>query len=70
MDKYTKFILTIIAVGVVGINLQMLSGNIITSAHADNHTGVQKVQICDGWGVDCAMVGKYSNRLYVEVDDK
>ena len=67
MDKYTKFILTIIAVGVVGINLQMLSGKIITPAHAD--TGVQKVQICDGWGVNCAMVGSYSRRLAVELDD-
>ena len=52
MDKYTKFILTIIAVGVVGINLQMLSGKIITPAHAvsigtldiwDFRHGVQRV---------------------------
>ena len=34
MDKYTKNILTIIALGIVGINIQMLTDKIITPAKA------------------------------------
>ena len=37
MDKFTKSILTIIAIGVVGINLQMLNGGngFLTKAHSN-----------------------------------
>ena len=34
MDKYTKFILTMIAVALFGINFHLFSGNIISSAEA------------------------------------
>ena len=55
MDRYTKNVLTIIAVGIIGINIQMLGDKIITPAHATNH--IQKVQICDGRVMDdCAAV--------------
>jgi len=36
MDKYTKFILTIIAVALFGINYHLFSGDIISKAEA-NH---------------------------------
>ena len=39
MDKYTKFILTIIAVGIIGINYHLFGGEIISKAearHANN----------------------------------
>ena len=52
MDKYTKSILTIIAIGIIGINLQMFGNKIITPAHA---ASIPKVQICDSEG-DCAQV--------------
>ena len=34
MDKYTKFILTVIAVAMIGINFQLFGGDIISSAEA------------------------------------
>ena len=35
MDKYTKGILTVIAVGIIGLNIQMMNGGgFITKAHA------------------------------------
>ena len=38
MDKYTKFILTMIAVALFGINFHLFSGNIIPSAEAGHNT--------------------------------
>ena len=38
MDKYTKFILTMIAVALFGINFHLFSGNIISSADAGHNT--------------------------------
>tara|TARA_B100000787_G_scaffold57877_1_gene42162 strand:- start:239 stop:484 length:246 start_codon:yes stop_codon:yes gene_type:complete len=35
MDKYTKGILTVIAVGIIGLNVQMMNdGGFITKAHS------------------------------------
>ena len=67
MDKYTKCILTIIAVGIIGINFQMFGDNIISPAYANSP--VQKVQICDSSGEKCVslstdMFGK--SRLMVQ----
>ena len=36
MDKYTKFILTMIAVGIIGINFQLFGGDIISEAEASH----------------------------------
>ena len=55
MDKYTKFILSIIAVGIVGINYHLFKGEIITSANAANDK-VHKIAICDEWGRRCASI--------------
>ena len=35
MDKYTKFILTVIAVGILSLNIQLFKDDIITSANAE-----------------------------------
>ena len=35
MDKYTKFILTMIAVGIIGINVQLFKNDIISHANAE-----------------------------------
>mgnify|MGYP003636333123 FL=1 len=53
MDKFTKGILTVIAVGVIGINIQMLNGGsgFIGKAHAIG-TDVQRVAICDEHGFE------------------
>ena len=40
MDKYTKFILTMIAVALFGINFHLFSGNIISSAEARHNTNI------------------------------
>ena len=38
MDKYTKFILTMITVALFGINFHLFSGDIISSAEARHNT--------------------------------
>jgi len=38
MDKYTKFILTMIAVALFGINYHLFRGDIISSAEARHNT--------------------------------
>ena len=39
LDKYTKFMLTIIAVGIIGINIHIFKGSVIEDAFAvDSHT--------------------------------
>ena len=38
MDKYMKFVLTIIAVGIIGINFQLFGGDIISKANANHWT--------------------------------
>ena len=52
MDKYSKFILTIIAVGIIGINFQLFGGDIISKANAHGghagHRGMNHVYI-DNW---------------------
>ena len=54
MDKYTKFILTIIAVGIIGLNLKLYDANLFTDAKAGSHI-IHKIMICDDNG-DCANV--------------
>ena len=39
MDRYTKFILTIIAVALVGINYHLFNGKIISNAEATHDMG-------------------------------
>jgi hypothetical protein len=34
MDKYTKFILTVIAVGILGLNVHLFKDEIISPVHA------------------------------------
>ena len=38
MDRYTKFVLTMIAVALFGINYHLFSGDIISSAEARHNT--------------------------------
>ena len=66
MDKFTKGILTVIAVGVIGINVQMLNGGsgFITKANAMNMDLV-KVEICDI--SKCAGL-TYDGKLEVKVE--
>ena len=52
IDKYTKAVLTVIAVCLCLITAQNF--NIVPSAEASG--GVQKVQICGLYGADCAVV--------------
>ncbi len=64
MDKFTKGILTVIAVGIIGLNVQMMNGGgFITKAHAVGN--VQKVAICSESGFRCAHVGG-SSMLHVK----
>jgi len=53
MDKYTKFLLTIIAVGIMGINFHLFRGEIITPAQASSNQ-VHKIAICEDNGRRCA----------------
>ena len=55
MDKYTKFVLTLIAVGILGLNYHLFKGEIITSAFADEDK-VHKIAICNPNGYRCAEI--------------
>ena len=44
MDKYTKFVLTIIAVGILALNVQLFKDDIITSANA-KVAGMNEIQL-------------------------
>ena len=46
MDRYTKFILTMIAVALFGINYHLFSGDIISSAEARHNTN--NTAYCEG----------------------
>ena len=68
MDKYRKNILTIIALGIVGINMQMLTDKIIPPAKA---ASVQQVEICNYNGSKCANIsgiGFGDGRLSVDAN--
>ena len=53
MDKYTKFILTMIAVGILGLNYHMFKGEIFSKAYAASGE-VHKIAICNEYGSKCA----------------
>jgi len=55
MDKYTKFILTIIAVGIIGLNYHLFKGEIVSPVHAASNE-VHKIAICDEYGSQCAEI--------------
>ncbi len=55
MDKYTKFILTMIAVGILGLNYHLFKGEIVSPAHAASNE-VYKIAICDEYGNNCASI--------------
>jgi hypothetical protein len=66
MDKFTKGILTVIAVGIIGLNVQMMNGGgFITKANAFN-SDLVKVQICDV--SNCAKIS-FDKELKVSVED-
>ena len=53
MDKYTKFILTMIAVGILGLNYHLFKGEIVSPVHAASNE-VHKIAICNEYGSQCA----------------
>ena len=61
IDRYTKAVLTVIAVCLCLITAQNF--NIVPSAETSGHS-LQKVQICDDLGI-CARVVSGSNALQV-----
>ena len=58
MDKYTKFILTMIAVALFGINYHMFSGEIISKANAYS-SEVYRVTLCLPDGTQCNNSKRY-----------
>ena len=66
MDKYTKFILTMIAVGILGLNYHLFKGGIISEVQAASHKPMPyKIAICNSEGSVCAKVGKSSGGLII-----
>ena len=61
IDKYTKVILTLIAVGVIGINFHLFNGGFVKDAYAAG--GIQKVIICSD-GYDCGY-GASKNKKFI-----
>ena len=61
MDKTTKFILGLIAVSLIGINVQMWNGKTGLIKDAKANTGVTKIAICNDDGSRCAIVDNGNN---------
>ena len=54
MDKYTKFILTVIAVGVLGLNFHLIDGDIISKANASHEASSYRNHIwIENWPSNC-----------------
>ena len=64
MDRYAKFILTMIAVGIFGLNYHLFKGKIISSAYADKDI-VHKITICNESGLNCSWVDG-TNQLHIK----
>jgi len=64
MDKYTKFILTIIAVGILGLNFHLFKDGIISPVNAAGNE-VHKIAICNVEGTKCAEIAGNRNWLRV-----
>jgi len=62
IDKYTKFILTLIAVGVLGLNFHLFKGDIVKEAYAASGA-VQKIALCSYNGEDCFWPGENELRV-------
>ena len=60
IDRYTKAVLTVIAVCLCLITAQNF--NFISTAEAVGHEKIVKVQICDELGISCATVA--GDKLY------
>ena len=43
IDKYTKFILTLIAVGILGLNFHLFNGGVVKDAYASSGNDYQVV---------------------------
>jgi len=54
MDRYTKVVLSLIAIGILGINYHLFKGEIVSTAKASGH--VQKIAICSADSFDCARI--------------
>ena len=61
IDKYTKFILTLIAAGILGLNFHLLKGNFIKDVYASN--GLQQITICDENGYTCGLGMNYGFKV-------
>jgi len=59
MDRYTKFILTIIAVGILGLNYHLIRNDIISEANAAGP--IHKIAICNERGTECAGINQYKH---------
>ena len=64
IDKYTKFLLTLIAVGIIGINFHLFKGSVVKDAFAANHQ-VHKIAICESDGSRCAKISKNKRGLNI-----
>ena len=54
MDKYTKFILTIIAVGVIGLNIHFFKDGLISNAKAEV-SGMNYSELINDYDFDIAV---------------
>ena len=43
-DKYTKLMLTIIAVGIIGINIHIFKGSVIEDAYAEDQRSKRSIE--------------------------
>ena len=69
IDKYTNFILTIIAVGIIGLNFHLLKGSIMKDAYAQSYA-VHKIAICNEFGTKCANIFKDGKKSWLRISSR
>lgn len=50
VDNYTKAVLTVIAIGIVALNIKLWNGSVVGTALADDIQKVEIVGPTTGWG--------------------
>tara|TARA_X000001036_G_C19949189_1_gene509184 strand:- start:234 stop:446 length:213 start_codon:yes stop_codon:yes gene_type:complete len=68
VDRYSKFILTLIAIGILGLNFHLFSGSFVKNAYALNE--VHKVAICNEFGTKCANIFKEGEKSWFRISPR
>ena len=68
VDRYSKFILTLIAIGILGLNFHLFKGTFVKDAYAFNE--IHKIAICNEFGTKCANIFKEGDKSWFRISSR